>query len=222
MPRVSARRLLVAVVCGALGYALNRWRVGTAAPLLLGRVATLPVAILFGPWYGALSSIFAALPATGPFTAAIVLIPIEAVVVGTFARRGRSPLVGGLVVWISIAATIVAVPSVYGIGYLQQSILPVALQVVLSGLVAVVIADLIATGASAQRLVAQDQPRAQRRLRSYAFHAFVLVATLPVLLLSAVDGQMTAVKQEDDGTARLREAVAALDAHIREYVADHE
>jgi len=222
MPRVSARRLLVAVVCGALGYALNRWRVGTAAPLLLGRVVTLPVAILFGPWYGALSSIFAALPATGPFTAAIVLIPIEAVVVGTFARRGRSPLVGGLLVWISIAATIVAVPSVYGIGYLRQSILPVALQVVLSGLVAVVIADLIATGASAQRLVAQDQPRAQRRLRSYAFHAFVLVATLPVLLLSAVDGQMTAVKQEDDGTARLREAVAALDAHIREYVADHE
>jgi len=222
MPRVSTRRLLIAVVCGALGYALNRWRVGTAAPLLLGRVATLPVAILFGPWYGALASIAAALPATGPFTAAIVLVPIEAIVVGIFARRGRSPLVAGLLVWTSIAATIVAVPSVYGIGYLRQSILPVALQVVLSGLVAVVIADLIATGASAQQLAGQDQPRAQRRLRTYAFHAFILVATLPVLLLSAVDGQMTAVKQEDDGTARLREAVTALDAHIREYVADHE
>src|SRR5215831_12213359 len=98
MQRVSPRRILIAVVCGALGYLLNRWRMGTAAPLLLGRIATLPVAILFGPWYGALASIAAALPASGPFTAAIVLIPIEAVVVGSFARRGRSPLIGALFV----------------------------------------------------------------------------------------------------------------------------
>jgi len=222
MTRASLRRLLIAVVCGALGYLLNRWRIGTAAPLLLGRVATLPVAILFGPWYGAAAAIVAALPASGPFTAGVVVIPIEAIVVGVFARQGRSPLLGGLIVWIAIAATLVAVPALYGIGYLRQSILPVALQVVLSGLVAVVIADLIATGASAQRLVEQERPRAQRHLRSYAFHAFVLVATLPVLLLSAVDGQMTAVKQEGDGAARLREAVTALDEHIREYVADHE
>src|SRR2546430_3344908 len=222
MPRLSARRLLIAVVCGALGYVLNRWRIGTAAPVLLGRVATLPVAILFGPWYGAGSGLIAALSATRPFTAALVLIPIEAIVVGAFARRGRSPLLGGVVVWTTIAATIVAVPGLYGIGYLRQSILPVAMQVVLSGLVAVVIADLIATGASAQRLVEQDAPPAQRHLRSYAFHAFVLVATLPVLLLAAVDGQMTAAKQEVDGGARLHEAVSALTGHIREYVADHE
>ena len=222
MTRVSARRLLIAVVCSALGYVLNRWRIGTAAPLLLGRIATLPVAILFGPWYGAAAALGAALPATGPFTAAVVLVPVEALVVGAFARRGRSPLLGGVIVWAAIAATLVAVPSLYGIGYLRPSILPVALQVVLSGLVAVVIADLIATGASAQRLVEQDAPRTERRLRSYAFHAFVLVATLPVLLLAAVDGQLTAVKQEADGSDRLHEAVTALREHVSEYVADHE
>ena len=222
MQRVSARRVLIAVVCGVLGYVLNRWRMGTAAPLLLGRIATLPVAILFGPWYGAFSGLIAALSATRPFTPGLVLIPIEALVVGAFARRGRSPLVGGVVVWTVVAATIVAVPGLYGIGYLRPSILPVAMQVLLSGLVAVVIADLIATGASAQRLVEQDAPQAQRRLRSDAFHAFILVATLPVLLLAAVDGQFTAMKQEDEGTARLREAVAALRQHIDEYVTDHE
>src|SRR5262249_33749868 len=101
-------------------------------------------------------------------------------------------------------------------------ILPVAMQVVLSGLVAVVVADLIATGASAQRLVAQDESRGARRLRSYAFHAFVLVATLPVLLLAAVDGHITSARQEADGRARLREAGGALTGHIRGYVADHE
>jgi signal transduction histidine kinase/CheY-like chemotaxis protein/HPt (histidine-containing phosphotransfer) domain-containing protein len=222
MTRVSAPRLGLAVLCGVAGMLLNWWRVGTTAPLLLGRIATLPIAILFGPWYGALASIFAALPASGPLTPAVVLLPIEALVVGGFARSGRSPLAGGVVIWSAVAATLIAVPSAYGIGYLRPSILPVALQVLISGLVAVVIADLIATGASAQRLVAQDVSRGQRHLRSYAFHAFILVATLPVLLLAAVDGQLTAARQESDGGARLREAVTALDEHVGGYVADHQ
>jgi nitrogen fixation/metabolism regulation signal transduction histidine kinase len=223
MNRVFLRRLGLAVVCGVAGLALNRWRIGTAAPLLFGRVATLPIAILFGPWFGAAAAIIAALPATPTaLSPAILVLPVEAVVVGAFARRGRSPLVAGVLVWMAIAATLVTVPSLYGVGYLRQSILPVALQVILSGLVAIVIADLIATGASAQRLVAHDAAPGERRLRSYAFHAFVLVATLPVLILAAVDGQITAAKQEADGRARLHEAVTALGEHIREYVADHE
>ncbi|HJZ75035.1 MAG TPA: hypothetical protein VKE51_25040, partial [Vicinamibacterales bacterium] len=170
MTRVG-KRLGVAVLCGIVGLLLNQWRIGSAAPLLLGRVATLPVAILYGPWFGALAAIIAALPATGAFSIGFTILPIEALVVGAFARSGRSPLAGGLVVWSLIAATLIAVPSLYGVGFLRQSIVPVALQVVLSGLVAVVLADLIATGASAQRLVAQDVSRGQRHLRSYAFHA---------------------------------------------------
>ncbi len=100
-------------------------------------------------------------------------------------------------------------------------VLPIALQVIISGLVAVVVADLIATGASARRLVEQDQ-RPERRIRSYAFHAFVLVAILPVLLLAAVNGQLSAAKQESDGAARLHEAVTALSEHVAGYVTDHE
>ena len=222
MKRNSVQRVGLAVVCGAAGYLLNRWRIGSAAPLLLGRVATLPVAILLGPWYGAIAATVAALPASGPFAVGIGLLPMEALVVGAFARRGRSPLLGGLVIWLAVAATLIAVPNLYGVGYLRPTILPVALQVVLSGLVAVVVADLIATGLSAQRLVSQDVAYGQRHLRTYAFHAFVLVATLPVLLLAAVDGQLTATKQEADGGARLHEAVAALNGHIAGYVADHE
>jgi signal transduction histidine kinase/DNA-binding response OmpR family regulator len=221
MTRV-AKRLGLALLCGVAGMLLNRWRMGTAAPLLLGRVATLPIAILFGPWYGALAAVLAALPATGAFSVAIGILPVEAVVVGAFARSGRSPLAGGVVVWGLFAGTLLAAPSLYGIGFLRDNILPIALQVLLSGLVAVVIADLIATGASAQRLVEQDVSRGQRHLRSYAFHAFVLVATLPVLLLAAVDGQITAARQEADGAGRLHEAVTALAQHIDEYVADHQ
>jgi len=118
------QRLGLAILCGIAGLLLNRWRLGSATPLLLGRVATLPVAIMFGPAYGALAAVLAALPATGGLTAAIVILPIEAAVVGGFARSGRSPLAGGVIVWSIVAATLLAAPSAYGVGYLRQTILP--------------------------------------------------------------------------------------------------
>jgi len=46
----------LAVLAGAVGFVINSLFVGTAAPML-GRVFTLPIAILFGPWVGALSDV---------------------------------------------------------------------------------------------------------------------------------------------------------------------
>src|SRR3954453_5431668 len=105
------QRLRLAILCGIAGLLLNRWRLGSAAPLLLGRVATLPIAIMFGPAYGAAAALVAALPATGGLTVAMVLLPIEAMVVGAFARSGRSPLAGGVIVWSVVAGSLIAVPN---------------------------------------------------------------------------------------------------------------
>jgi len=220
MSRSTLKRFGIAVLCGLAGLAINTWRAGTAAPLLFGRIITLPVAILFGPWFGGLAALIPALAGLGIFAAGVVVLPIEAIVIGALARRGRSPLLGGFIVWTAVAATLIAVPSLYGIGYLRQTILPVALQIVVSGLVAVVVADLMATFA-AKRLVEVER-RPARRLRGDAFHAFLLAATLPVLVLASVDGQLTSAKLEADGGARLHEAVAALNEHIGAYVNDHE
>ena len=220
MTRTTLKRFGIAVVCGLAGYTINVWRTGSTAPLLVGRMITLPVAILFGPWFGVIASLIAASAGIGLFANGLWAAPLEALVIGFFAQRGRSPLLGGFVVWTILAASLIAVPGVYGVGYLRQTILPVALQLVVSGLVGVVVGDLIATFA-ATRIVAVDQ-RPARRLRGDAFHAFVLAATVPVLLLASVDGQLTSRKQEVDGGARLHEAVAALNQHIGAYVLDHE
>src|SRR5204863_7777384 len=120
------------------------------------------------------------------------------------------------------ALSLVIAPQLYGVGYLRQTIWPIAMQLTLSGLVAVVVADLLAVGLSTQEMIAGDRPAERLHLRAYAFHAFVLVATLPVLLLAAVDSQLTAAKREADGGARLHEAVTALSGHIGAYVTDHE
>jgi len=223
MNRISVQRVGVALLCGVAGYSINALAIGTIAPLLLGRIVTLPIAIVFGPWYGALAAAIGAMPQGGSPSAGALLVlpPIEAFVIGWFARRGKSPLVAGALVWGTVALTLVIAPWLYGIGYLRQTILPIALQATLSGLVAVVVADLLAVGAMAQRQVAGNRPFAGRRLRAYAFHAFVLVATLPLLVLVAADSQLSAAKREADGGARLREAVTALSQHIDEYVASH-
>ena len=135
------------------------------------------------------------------------IVPAEALAVGIFARRGKSPLLAGALVWGAAALSLVAAPSLYGVGYLRETIWSIAMQTMLSGLVAVVLADLLAAGSWLQRLAHRSRPAESRHLRSYAFHAFLLVATLPVLLLAAVDNQLTAAKREADGGARLHEAV---------------
>jgi signal transduction histidine kinase/CheY-like chemotaxis protein len=214
-----ARRVAIALVCGLAGLALNTIPLAIVGPLLPGRAVTLPVAMLFGPTYGLLAALAGGATLYG--TTGWTLLPIEALVVGLFARMKWPALVGGAVLWIAVALSFVAAPQIYGAGYLRQTVWPVALQVAMTRMVAVVIADLIAAGASAQRLVTQGDPVEPRRLRAYAFHAFVLVAILPVLTLAAVDSQLTAGKQEADGAARLREAVNALSEHVDNYVTDH-
>jgi signal transduction histidine kinase/DNA-binding response OmpR family regulator len=221
MTRSTAKRIGIAVLFGLLGLAVDSGRQGSMAPLLLGRIVTLPIAILLGPWYGALAALIHAVAGRGLFGVGLRILPLEAIVIGLFARRGRSPMLGGLIVWATVAGVLVAVPSLYGVGYLRDTILPVALQLVVSGLMAVVVADLIASAAVVQRLVAADD-RPARHLRADAFHAFVLAATVPVLVLASVDGQLSSAKQETDGGGRLHEAVAALNQHISAYVNDHE
>ena len=223
MNRALVLRVGLAVVSGIAGLAVNALLVGGGTSLLLGRVFTLPIAILFGPWLGTLAAVIGVLPLRSTSSAALyAIVPIEALAVGLFAERGKSPLMAGALVWGAAALSLVAAPSLYGVGYLRGTIWPIAMQTMLSGLVAVVLADLLAAGASLQRLTQRSRSAPPRHLRSYAFHAFLLVATLPVLLLAAVDNQVTAAKREADGSARLHDAVTALTQQLNEYVTAHE
>ena len=61
MTRPYVRRIGLALVAGAAGAALNLTPIPALARLWPGRIATLPVAIFYGPWYGALASIIASL-----------------------------------------------------------------------------------------------------------------------------------------------------------------
>jgi signal transduction histidine kinase/DNA-binding response OmpR family regulator len=223
MNRALVLRLGLAILSGIAGLAVNALLVGGGTSLLLGRVFTLPIAILFGPWLGTLAALIGMMPLrTAPSAALYGIVPAEALVIGLFAQRGKSPLAAGALVWGTAALSLVAAPSLYGVGYLRQTIWPIAMQTMLSGLVAVVLANLVASGVSMQPFARRSRAAPPRHLRSYAFHAFLLVATLPVLLLAAVDNELSAAKREADGTARLQDAVTALTKQLQEYVDSHE
>src|SRR5213594_4025379 len=114
MTRPNARRLAIALLAGAAGAALNLVPLPAVARLWPGRVATLPIAILYGPWYGLLSALIAA----APFRAAVVLpvvFSLEALIVGAFARRGKPTLVGGALLWVVTAVTFALAPGAFGL-----------------------------------------------------------------------------------------------------------
>ncbi len=215
--RLFLQRLALSVAAGAAAAALN-----TFAPtmrLLPGRVLTLPIAILWGPAFGGIAALLGALPFARIFPVFLVVLGVEGLLVGAFVRRGRSSLTAGTFVWVTVAATLALRPDWFGVEHLRSMIAPLALRQLLNGMTAVVIADLVAVvaAASVQRARADNPPR----LRAYAFHVFVLVAILPVLILSAVNGEVFAARRETDGAARLHEAATAMGDHIDEYVNTH-
>jgi len=192
-------------------------------PLLLGRIVTLPIAILLGPWLGTLAASIGALAIVGaPFAAAgAIILPLEGYLIGSLARRGKSPLVGGALVWVTIGAMLALAPWAFGVEQGRETLWAIALQLPLTGLVAVVVAELVSVVVAPRIDVATGWRPGRLGLRAYAFHAFVLVATLPLLLLSATDTQLTAARQETDARGRLHEAVTALGGDIDAYVMGH-
>src|SRR5580765_8772635 len=166
MDRLPARRVGLALLCGAVGFGLNAIPSAAVAPLLLGRAVTLPIAILFGPSLGILTAVIGGLAMKTPVAMALVAIvaflSVEAALLGAFAKRGRSPLVAGALLWSGLSVVMLIAPRLLGLASLRQSVVPIALQLPLNGLVAVVFADVIATSEFAQRFAAYERPAARR------------------------------------------------------------
>ena len=105
MRRAWIRRVVLAVSAGAAGYVINSLVAATATPML-GRIVTLPIAILFGPWIGALSTTIAGVAMRDASYAPILGVALlaEAIFVGLSAQRQKSPIVAGGLVWAVVSS----------------------------------------------------------------------------------------------------------------------
>jgi signal transduction histidine kinase/response regulator RpfG family c-di-GMP phosphodiesterase len=216
MNRKHLRLAGIAAAAGIGGFLLNTLvSGGVAAVLAPGRLLSLPVAILLGPWWGLGAAAMLALSALDREIVAVIYL-LEAVTIGLAARHQRSVLAAGAIFWIAYAIVLSSFPDLFASGHLQP-VLPLALQRMINHMVAVALADAVA-----MMLLVRLTPRAERvRLRQFAFRSFVLVAVVPVLILSAVTGQLLAAKQEAEGSARLTEIAGAIRNRIEDHVSSN-
>src|SRR5947207_2765552 len=95
------RRLGIALAAGGLGFGLNALPQAALTPFAVGRIVTLPISILYGPWYGLLSALMAVAGlANGSPGVRVITYGLEAIAIGVFARRRWSSLAGGAIFWI--------------------------------------------------------------------------------------------------------------------------
>ena len=215
MRRPSLRLILVTLLAGAVGALLQWSASGSVAEISPSRIFTLPVAILLGPWHGIAATLVAAIPGTvRPLLLALRLI--EALVIGAAARRGHSPLLVGTLLIVILALALGFAPELYDLPSAGVNNWARAMQLLLNRMVPLVIACLIAAVSHGQHT--RSHPR---RLRTYAFHAFVLVAILPVVILSAATGQLLAAQQESEGSSQLTAIATARRDRIQEFVESH-
>ena len=134
LKHIRLRHLNIALAAGVAGYAVNMVPYAPVSRLWPGRIITLPIAILFGPWHGVLSAVIAgAAPfdlgrGVATFTPFLLAVfALEAAIVGAFARRARSPILAGASVWMLVWLTVLVFPGLYGFTYPRPILLPLAM-----------------------------------------------------------------------------------------------
>jgi signal transduction histidine kinase/CheY-like chemotaxis protein len=215
MNRAGVRAAALCIAAGMIGLGLQAIGVHAVQQIWPGRILTLAAGILLGPWYGAVAATITLW--TSP---AVVLATgiLEALLIGTAARRDYPPLVVGAVFWVVVGLASAIAPDLYGADA-SLVVWPFVLQRILNGMVAVVLAALLAAVVTSHRPRSRD--RAPLRLRSYAFNAFVLVGVAPVLILSAVISRVVADRHEAEARTHLAEMASTARNEIASYVHDN-
>jgi len=218
MGRTRAHRYALTIGAGLIGLLLQSLHIAALTPTWPGRIVTLAVAILLGPWYGLTATLIAIGPTT-PRLALVVICLAEALIVGQFARQNRSALLAGANFWVVNGLIFAVNPSLYGAAYPAWVIWPYALQTMINGLVSLVLADLLATSLIG-RLAKETRPTVPR-LRVYTFHAFTLAAVLPVLILSVAASHIIADREENEGRDQLQHLADSTGEMIESYLIEY-
>ena len=227
MPSKLNRSLAVTVVFGLLGILVNlpKLTIFTGATLLFGGALYLMAALLFGPWYGALAALITALPSIllwgHPETACMVVT--EALAVGWMARRRVNPMLADVIFWAAVGTPLAAVFYFVLFSYPSPYNWVMVVKFPVNGLLNVMIADLLIGVPTLQRLWGEASGPVERKpLRAYLSHGFLLVATVPLLLLNIVNGENYAERQEHEAGQRLQEEATAIRQDLEGYVSRHQ
>ncbi len=218
---------IITLAAGGLGFALN----GMAAPflgdvsLVFGALFPLAVAVLFGPLPGMAAALIAAsrIWLEGGPPESFFVLGLEGLAVGWIVVHKRvSPLFSSLCYWTALGFPfLMLVRFGWGDFYSVQE-WTLVLKQPFNGLLNMMLAELLISISALRSLplpVPSQPPR--RPLRSYLFYGFVLAATIPLLVISAIHGRSYAQSRQTESANRLREAATAIRHSIDDHLNHH-
>jgi two-component system, sensor histidine kinase len=227
MPLEPNRRIVVTLAFGLLGILVNLPQISifTGASLLFGGVFYLAIALTYGPTYGAVAALISGLPSIliWRHPEAGFLLVAEALTVGWLARRHLYPAVAELLYWAIIGTPLAALFYLVLYSYPAPYGWVMVVKYPANGLLNVMLAELLISIPALQKLWgAAGQPAERRTLRAYLSHGFLLVATVPLLLLNIVNGENYAERRESEAGQRLQEAARAIREDLEDHVTEHQ
>ena len=208
-PKVSrARAAGLALAAGVLGFLFNGWDLPVLGQvsLIFGGIFYLFVALALGPIWGLVAAVLASLRTLTlwghPW--AVPVFALEAVAVGTLARRRLPPVIAALVFWL-----VVGVPFLIAIhvgGLESHSSAGVAWTIVvkqpLNGLLCVLLAELLFSWTTLRRRLLPGVVY-HRSIRAYLIHGIALITILPLLMLGFLQGRSFTQRDRDELDQRL-------------------
>jgi signal transduction histidine kinase/DNA-binding NarL/FixJ family response regulator len=211
--KLESRKLIITVLAGLLGLLVNQFdlTIYSTITMIFGSVFYLLIAIVYGPVYGLLSALIAVsetLRLWGhPY--ALLYFGLEAVAVGWLTRRWRMlPALASALYWGLVGTPLLILIFVVlfrvSIGWI------VVTTDALTGLVCILAAETLLQLEPVQHLLLGQEVRPRRSVRAYLFNGFMLMITLPLLVLSLINGQLNAQRDYETASQRLVEASHSL------------
>jgi len=223
----KSRALIVTFVFGILGFFANLPQINVFADtaLLFGGVFYLAVTLLYGPLFGAAAALVVALPPVAlwqhPETA--LFLVLEALAVGWLVQRRRRPVIADLIYWAVIGTLLAILVFIVLLKYPSFRGWLMVVKYPVNGVLNIMIAEVLVSIPALQRFCgAAPVAAARQSLRAQLSYGLLLVATVPLLLLNIVNGQMYAGHQQNEAGQRLQEAATAIRQNLEDYVARHQ
>jgi signal transduction histidine kinase/CheY-like chemotaxis protein len=220
------KKILISLIAGALGYLVNCFPMPVfgRVEIVFGGVFYLIIAICYGPVFGLIAALMAATKTIdlwgSPY--ALIFMGFEALTVGWLVRRRWQPFFAELFYWCTLGLPLLIAIYVMYLKFRGTSGWSIVIADSFSGLLNVIIADLLLTLTPLHRWSPFSAYNTESRpLRKQLFQVLVSIATVPVLSLSVVNANFHSSAVETDAGNRLKEASQAISQSIDEYLDKH-
>ena len=216
-------RVLLTTGAGVLGLLINLFPVPifTGVTFHFGGALYLSAGILFGPAYGLLAGIIASLtliPAWNQLYV-VLLAAIEAVVVSWAVRRHSiQPVVADFI--FRLCAVLPWSITVYrlGLGVVNAEAWVTLVRFLLNGVMITLIAEVFVSTGAVTYIIGERRTVNRRGFQEYLVYNFIVVAIVPLLLLSTIHERTYTEKLRTEAKSRLEEAATAIRRNIDDYL----